>query len=224
MTATRSVDDLATHLSQAIAEGRYPVGALLPGERPLCVELGVGRPLLREAIRLLAARGLVESRHGQGTRVIADRPRPVHGALANAVAGHGNGEAHLLELRLAIECALAEAAARRRNEADLADLEDIFRTAEHTTDPDQLAELDVRFHARLAQAARNPLFDLVLAPLADLLRQDRPLGLAIMGADTAHADHRALLKAVRGADPAAAARAMRRHLGRLAAPTGSGTG
>lgn len=203
---------VADRIAADIAAGRHAVGSLLPGERPLCGALGVGRPLLREAIRLLAARGLVETRHGQGTRVVADRSRPIEGAFA----GVSPSAADLLELRLAVETAIAAAAARRRSPRDLADLEAILGQAAGCADLERAAALDVAFHARLAEASGNPLFALTLRPLAELLHQDRPLGLRRLGMAAALADHRAVLAAVRSARPAAAAAAMRRHLERVA--------
>lgn len=203
---------VADRIAADIAAGRHVVGSLLPGERPLCEALGVGRPLLREAIRLLAARGLVETRHGQGTRVVADRSRPVAGAFA----GVEPSAADLLELRLAVETAVAASAARRRTARDLADLEALLAEAAITTDLERAAAIDVAFHARLAEAAGNPLFGLTLRPVSGLLRQDRPAGLRRLGTAAALADHRAILAAVRAGRPAAAAAAMRRHLERVA--------
>lgn len=212
----RNPEAIAERIAADIAAGRHPVGSLLPGERPLCETFKVGRPLLREAIRLLVARGLVETRHGQGTRVVADRSRPLRGAFAGVLSGGRADAGHLLELRLAVETAVAAAAARRRSAGDLIDLEALLAEAAACTGLEAAADLDVRFHARLAQASGNPLFILTLKPLAGLLEQDRPAGLAGIGAAVALADHRAILTAVRHGRPVAAAAAMRRHLERVA--------
>lgn len=213
---THNPEAIAERIAADIATGRHAMGSLLPGERPLCEALKVGRPLLREAIRLLAARGLVETRHGQGTRVVADRSRPLRGAFTGVLPGGRADAGHLLELRLAVETGIAAAAARRRSEADLADLEALLAEAAACTRLEVAAGLDVRFHARLAEAAGNPLFILTLKPLSGLLEQDRPAGLAAIGAATAVADHRAILTAVRRGQVDAAAAAMRRHLERVA--------
>lgn len=214
---TRNPEAIAERIAADIAAGRYAVGSLLPGERPLCEALQVGRPLLREAIRLLVAQGLVETRHGQGTRVVADRSRPLRGAFASVLPGGHADAGHLLELRLAIETAIAAAAASRRSAMDLVELEGILSAAAICTEIEMAADFDVRFHARLAQASGNPLFALTLKSLAGLLQQDRPAGLAGIGAAAALADHRAIVGAVRDGRPAAAAAAMRRHLKRVAA-------
>lgn len=217
---TLNPEAIAERIAADIAAGRHAVGSLLPGERPLCEAFRVGRPLLREAIRLLAARGLVETRHGQGTRVVADRSRPLRGAFAGVLPGGGGDAAHLLELRLAVECAVAAAAARRRSVADLAELEELLAAAATAGGLQEAADLDVRFHARLAQASGNPLFVLTLKPLAGLLEQDRPAGLAGIGAAAALADHRAILTTVRRRQASAASAAMRRHLEHVAAGAG----
>lgn len=212
----RTAEAIADHLAGDIAAGRLAVGKLLPGERPLCLQLGVGRPLLREAIRLLAARGLVESRHGQGTRVVADHARPVRHAFAGVLAGEDSQSAHLMELRLAIETAVAAAAARRRQPADLEALAAIIEQQAATADVTQAAALDVAFHERLNLAARNPLFAVTLQPITELLQRNRPLELARIGPAAALTDHRAILAAVRARRPQVAALAMRRHLERVA--------
>ncbi len=214
---TRNPEAIAERIAADIAVGRHAVGSLLPGERPLCEAFKVGRPLLREAIRLLVARGLVETRHGQGTRVVADRSRPLRGAFTGVLSGGRADAGHLMEFRLSVETAIAATAARRRSEMDLVELEGILSVSMKSADIRKAADADVRFHARLAEATGNPLFVLTLKTLSGLLRQDRPVGLAGIGAATALADHQAILGAVRDGRPAAAASAMRRHLDRVAA-------
>jgi DNA-binding GntR family transcriptional regulator len=66
---------IETQLREAIAEGRYAVGTLLPTEAELCASLGVSRHTIREALRRLAEAGLVERRQGAGTMVVARQPQ-----------------------------------------------------------------------------------------------------------------------------------------------------
>ncbi len=66
---------LETVLRDAIAEGRHPVGTLLPAEAELCTQYGVSRHTVREALRRLVEAGLVERRQGAGTLVVAREPR-----------------------------------------------------------------------------------------------------------------------------------------------------
>ena len=116
-------------------------------------------------------------------------------------------------LRACVQQMLDAVRSVARAAADLAELESLL--TQTAADPAAGAALDVRFHARLAQAARNPLFTLVLEPLAGLLEQDRPLGLAGIGPAAALRDHRAILAAVRAGRPTVASAAMRRHLERV---------
>lgn len=68
------VDQATAHLREQITGGNWPVGTKIPGETTLAKTLGVGRSTVREAVRTLAATGMLQSRQGAGIFVVADRP------------------------------------------------------------------------------------------------------------------------------------------------------
>ena len=157
---------IAHELGVAIVTGRYQPGETLPGEVEFSEHLQVSRSAYREAVRILAAKGLVESRPKAGTRV-SDRGRwnlldP--DVLAWTFEGEPSDSfiRDLFELRMIVEPAAAELAARRRGAGDLARMgHALEEMARHGLATAEGQAADQLFHQILLQAARN-------APLASL--------------------------------------------------------
>jgi DNA-binding FadR family transcriptional regulator len=158
-------------LSGRILRGEFPPGTALPTEALLCARLEVSRTSLREAIRVLAAKGLVESRPRVGTRVL---PREAWNRLdpellqwGAELAPDAAFVAGLIEARQIIEPAAAELAARRATARDVARIEAAFETmaASLPHDIPAYCEADLRFHAGILQASGNP----VLAQLINVI-------------------------------------------------------
>lgn len=207
------VSEVADHLERAIQAGEYRPGDPLPGERDISTKLGVSRSVVREAIGRLASAGLIQSVHGSGNRVQAPSSKPILRGYQRLLQG---GEARLEDLaavRLPLETAIAEQAARRRTEEHLARLE---KTQDILRDPAAVLEdhvkADLEFHAILAEATGNPLFHALLAPIQEMLVTSRRLTLGKYGAEIALEHHGRILEAARRQDAAAAGRAMAEHL------------
>jgi DNA-binding FadR family transcriptional regulator len=171
-------DRVASRLAKQILSGHYPQGALLPTEAELGAEFKVSRTALREAVRTLAAKGLVETRQRAGTRVRASED---WNRLDIDVL-HWMGEIEpdldfvrgLTEARQIIEPAAAEMAARRATGRNLAAIEEAYDSmcAAKLTDLDACAKADVAFHVAILRASHNP----VLANLGNVI------GAALMNA------------------------------------------
>lgn len=216
-------DSVARALADAIVERELGPGERLPAERDLAVRLQVSRIVVREALGRLAQRGLVQVRPGVGTFVASPPEHAVTDTLQLYIRRHAIGHEHLFEVRHALEPAIAAAASRHANEAQLAALAaNVEHTAtlaarmdEHADEDtaEAFAWADLEFHELLAQASGNPLFELLLAPLIDRLLDVRRIGVRLPGtARRAAAGHHAVLAAVADRDPEAAARHMRDHL------------
>ena len=220
VTATISrTGAVVDRLEAEIRAGTWPRDSLLPPERVLCGTLGVSRPALREAIRILQSRGLLLVRHGVGARVTGATSRPVkevyHRALVAGTTGADSAvaTAALMEARLALEPAIAALAAARADAADLGRIEAVLDGfAAAMDDLPRLAESDVGFHQALCSASRNPLFAVMLEPLGQLLSEDRLTGLVQLSPETALAHHRAIFAAIVARKPELAAKRMRTHL------------
>jgi GntR family transcriptional repressor for pyruvate dehydrogenase complex len=207
------VTALANQLEQAILAGDFQPGEKLPSERDLSSRWGVSRSVVREALGRLSSLGLVRSQHGSGTRVEAPSLRPVEVGYRHLLSRPDFRLEHLAEVRLPLETAIAGLAAARRTEAQLARLQATQKTLGNPRKSlDAYVAADLAFHAVLAEASGNPLFQAVLAPIQKLLIESRRRTLGQFGADLAHDHHAAVLDAVRAGDAAAASRAMRQHI------------
>ena len=159
--ALRLHGEIARRLGIAIVSGRYAPGDLLDNEIASSEQLEVSRTAYREAVRILAAKGLVQARPKIGTRV---NPRS-HWSLLDPdvlewIFDSGPDRAllnSLFELRRVIECAAAGFAARRRNRRHLKVMRSaLARMAEHTLATPRGRAADLEFHATLLDATANP--------------------------------------------------------------------
>lgn len=158
--ARRIHGSIAHELGVAIVTGRRLPGEILPGEVEFSERLKVSRSVYREAVRILAAKGLVESRPKAGTRV-SERTRwnlldP--DVLAWTFEGEPSDEfiRDLFELRMIIEPAAAELAARRRDASDLARMgHALEEMARHGLATAEGQAADRQFHHGVLHATRN---------------------------------------------------------------------
>ncbi|MFB7496453.1 FadR/GntR family transcriptional regulator [Streptomyces sp. NPDC056161] len=210
-----AVDRAVDGLRRMISSGRLSAGDRLPPESDLCAELGISRSSLREAVRMLAALGVVESRHGSGTFVSQLRPAEMIGSLSLTVELLPlDGVLELFEARRVLEAHAAAQAAARITPDELTALVAIMEALEATDDPDEGSELNHRFHSEIARIAGNPSIESLLAVLSDRSRAYQvyllPEGPAMKR--ESDAGHRAIAESLTQRDPAAAAAAAAAHL------------
>jgi GntR family transcriptional regulator, galactonate operon transcriptional repressor len=191
-----------------IVGGAYPPGAPLFSEQ-LEREFDVSKTVVREALKVLAAKGLVESRQKRGTVI---RPRDAWNLLDGDVLRWQGREPpnfvfleNLAEVRGIVEPAAARLAAERRTQEDVEELESALAAmAAAKQDPDAMVAADLRFHRGLLDAAHNEVLsrmEVILA--AGLQVRDRFVHHSEHGSDPMPA-HRALLDAIREGDAALA--------------------
>ncbi|MCR6482832.1 FCD domain-containing protein [Amycolatopsis sp. OK19-0408] len=207
---------LATQVAEALLErvraAEWPIGHKLPSEAALAAQLGVGRSTLREAVRELAAKGVLDSRQGAGVFVTAleageDRDAVLRRASVLAV----------IEARVAIEAEAAALAAERRTPAELRAIRRALDGRAFRDQPlEEYVDADTAFHRTVIVAAHNDvlvdLFDSFIPrirkAMVDMLRV-RPPGTSH---DTDHAAHADLVTAIADREAAAAAAHSRAHL------------
>jgi GntR family transcriptional repressor for pyruvate dehydrogenase complex len=213
MPPTDQASRLAEQFERDILAGKFAPGDMLPSERDISAQLGVSRNVVREALGRLASLGLVRRAHGSGTRVEPPSGRAVVLGYQRLLSRPDLRLEDLSAVRLPLETAMAALAAQRRTEADL---ERLDRAQRVLGDPRRSLEAhvqaDVDFHAALGDAAGNPFFALVLAPIQELLIESRRRTLGRYGAALAFDHHARILDAVRAGDADSAERAMRLHL------------
>jgi len=203
---------VARQLERHITEELKP-GDLLPPERQLVEMLGVSRGSVRDAIRSLELKGLLDPRQGVGTVVCrpgADAANP----LANALRDKRKLVAELIDVRKMIEPPLARRAALRASRNEIAEMEDILARQETKVRRGELAtEEDSDFHYSIALASNNRAILKVVDVLMDLLRETREHSFQGKGRqEKSLAGHRRILSALKRHDTAGAEVAMCRHL------------
>jgi DNA-binding FadR family transcriptional regulator len=205
-------------LVRIIAGGELAPGSLLPTEPEMSARFGVSRSVVREALRVVGAKGLIDVRHGSGTRVApTDRWDTLDPGVLAVLSARGPSAAilhDLLEARTIVECEVAGLAAERADAAQLAALDAALATMRAALDdPPRFAAGDSAFHLTLLHAARNRVLERMTQPMHELLAYSQALTDAIPGVlARALADHEAIAGAVRRRDPGGARHAMRNHL------------
>lgn len=200
---------LLTHL----VSGQYEPGQRLPPERALADLLGVGRSLIREALKALTLLGLIEVRPGDGTYL---RRRPSNLLPASFEWGLLLGENQLedvMEARQELEVVLAGLAAQRRTDEDIADLRVLLEAMRDATEATDFVAADVAFHLRIARTAKNSVLQSMHSGTQSLLHAW--ISRVIAAADEtkpSYLEHEPVFQAISDGDVAAARNAIRRHL------------
>jgi DNA-binding FadR family transcriptional regulator len=208
-------------LGLRIVSGEFAAGSQLPNEADLAARLSVSRGGVREAIKALAAKGLVEPRPRLGTRVLS---RPEWNLMdRDVIEWHGHAAdvsflGDLMELRLMVEPGAARLAAERADEQQIATLEAAYAgMAAHAdqlpADENAFVEADLAFHLTVLRASGNQLVEQLGRLLETGLHHALEATSHLPGGVRATLPlHRAVLVAVKGGKPLAAERALRRLL------------
>jgi GntR family transcriptional repressor for pyruvate dehydrogenase complex len=206
--------DAAEKIKALITEGSLVAGSRLPPERDLCLLLAVSRPTLREAIRSLAAMGVLQSRQGAGTYVTDLASLTLAEPLRFMIGLNSRSLVELTDVRRLLESGAAEMAAReiRPDELDqLAAVIDELRLG--TVHPARFIELDATFHRVIHVAARNGLLLALLDGMSGLAERSREITGRKPGllAGTIRS-HTRIYEALAAGEPGAARSAMVDHL------------
>ena len=218
---------LVDALGAAIVAGRYPQDSQLPTEPQLAETYGASRLIIREAMKSLAARGLVSIRPRTGTRV---QPRDQWNLFDPAVIGwHGQAPvdarflADLMELRQAIEPVAARLAAERAGTAHLAEARDAFTGMEQAGERNAYIEADLRFHGAVLRGCGNQFIAQLDRALSAVWRASFEASSGAWGPDAvALALHRTLLEALESHAPRKAEKAAMSLIERAVVRIGEG--
>jgi GntR family transcriptional repressor for pyruvate dehydrogenase complex len=168
-----TTEEIRSTILKRIRTGHWPAGSALPSERELMDEFKVSRIPLREAIAGLRALGVLQTRPGSGTRVRRVDAQSVAQLLPLLVTLEGERTfAQVFELRLAVESQTAALAARLHTDEDAAALRRLLSRfkAELRAEVEEAVETDLEFHVAIARATRNPLFEVLMRTLAELVK------------------------------------------------------
>jgi GntR family transcriptional repressor for pyruvate dehydrogenase complex len=217
---SRTADEVVQQIEALVLEGILRVGDRLPGERELARQFDVSRPILRDALKDLEARGLITTRPGGGTYVADVIGQVFAKPVTELFATHRKAASDYLEYRREIEGVAAEYAARRATHDDLALLDRIverMQEAHPSADMEAEAAIDVEFHQAIGECAHNIMLMHTLRScyrlLSDGVLQNRLLVFNMPNAGSALLEqHLAIYETVRAGDPPAARRAAMDHI------------
>lgn len=197
-------------------QGRLRPGERLPSERELADRFGVSRTVIREAVRSLMAKGLLEVHSGSGMIVCTPTASSIadHFSLLLRLNSEGDPLEYIFDVRHVLEVEIAGRAARQVTEADIEEMEyHLQQMADNLDDLEQAAAADVAFHAALARATQNPLFAILLDSISEIMLEVRRLGFTLSGApQKILEEHERILQSVKSSDVEASQTAMSEHL------------
>ncbi|UOO91691.1 FadR/GntR family transcriptional regulator [Vitreoscilla stercoraria] len=209
------------YLEERIVRGVYAAQSKLPPERQLAEDFGVSRPSIRDALRVLTTRGLLEARQGDGYYVSDQLQQAFIGGWQSLLQTHDYLESDVLDFRRSLEGTLAALAAQRRTETDLERIEYWLRQIDVAVQKKSVklqSQADVNFHQAIAEASHNVLFSQLSASLLRILHQHTQKNLANMFSIDDEAkislreQHRAIVAAIRAKDAVLAQQLAAKHI------------
>ena len=212
---SRLYEQIVQQIEGSIVDGSLKSGDQLPAERELAQRFGVSRTAVREAVKALREKGLVEAYSGRGTFITDGTPQAVRQSLDLMVKiGQSEASPHLAEVRAILEPEIAALAAQRIQEPELATMREAVATMDRAgQNPDAYIEADLDFHLALAEGAANSLILSLLDSIIGLLREQR-LGIFQVdgGPERGQIHHKRILDAVEQHNAEESRKAMRAHL------------
>lgn len=205
-------EQVQEQIYQYILDTPIAIGSKLPNEFELGEQFGVGRSTIREAVKLLISRGILEVRRGSGTYVVSTTPVDLDPLGLGAVEDKMALALDLVNVRLILEPGIAEMAALNATEADMEKLDALCGLIEDKIqNGENYIEEDIAFHTCVAQCSKNMVVE-QLIPIIDTA--------VLMFVNVTHKKlthetimtHRAVVDAIKERDPIGAKSAMMMHM------------
>ena len=209
-------EQVAGELIALIERDELAPGTLLPSETKLAQQFGVSRPMVREALKVLAAKDVIAIANGKGAVVRPMTSEPLRDFFERALRNHHATAIELLEVRKGIEVQSATLAAQRRTVEELSELAGILpalREAVH--DPVTFVTIDTQFHLLVAAASHNKLLHHLIESIRDPMQESMREVSRRRVTEEQHAfaltAHARIIDAIEEAAPEAAGSAMAAH-------------
>lgn len=208
----RLSDKVADMMLNSIIANRLNPGDQLPSERELGEQFSVSRTVVREAVRALAAKGVIEVRSGSGLRVAAVNASTVSQSMSLYLRGGTVEFEKVQEVRALLEVHLAGLAAELASEDDVSSLREIHMRMQEASDVEAAALDDLEFHRCIARSTHNELFLLLLDSIGSSLVDIRRSNLRSGSTPMTLEQHQTILERIAAHDPEGARTAMSTHL------------
>lgn len=212
-TQTKTLaEQVADGIMNLIQETPYKAGDRLPTEKELCESTGAGRNTVREALKILASRNVLEIRQGAGTFVSEKQGIPDDPLGFSMVNDHVKLTKDLLQVRIMLEPQIAALAAQCAKENEIKELEEILEEMEAAMKKrEDYSELDTKFHTKIAQCTHNIVMENLLPVIGK--------GVAVFAREVAQTEydrtwisHRKIFCYIRDHKPFEAEMEMQYHL------------
>lgn len=212
-TQTKTLaEQVADGIMNLIQETPYKAGDKLPTEKELCESTGAGRNTVREALKILASRNVLEIRQGAGTFVSEKQGIPDDPLGFSMVNDHVKLTKDLLQVRIMLEPQIAALAAQCAKEHEIRELEEILEEMEAAMKKrEDYSELDTKFHTKIAQCTHNIVMENLLPVIGK--------GVAVFAREVAQTEydrtwisHRKIFCCIRDHKPFEAEMEMQYHL------------
>jgi GntR family transcriptional repressor for pyruvate dehydrogenase complex len=213
--ASRLYEQIVQQIEASIFKGSLKPGDQLPAERELAQQFGVSRTAVREAVKALREKGLVEAYSGRGTFITNGTSQAIRQSLDLMMKiGQPEGSSFLVEVREILEPEIAALAASRAERQHLEALREAVAVMDRERqDSDAFIEADLDFHLSLAEAAANPIILSLIDSIVGLLREQRMRTFHVEGGpERGQYHHKRILEAIEQRDPDRARECMCAHL------------
>ena len=213
--SSKVFEKIAEQIEKRILSGELRSGDRLPTERELSEQFQASRTAVREAMKTLAQRGLVDMRPGRGTIVIDGTSQAMRHSLGlMMMVGQAGNSANLVEVREIIEPGIAALAAVRATKEEITAMREAVRVMDdNLNEANAFIAADNDFHRALAKGTQNALILTLVDSIVDLLSEQRKQIFALSGApERGQIHHKSILESVVQHDAEAAREAMRAHL------------
>ncbi len=211
---TRVSEEIVEQIYALVRSGDLSPGDRLPPERELALQLGVSRPSVREAMRLMDTKGLVVVRPGAGTFITEDDADTIARSFSSLLADDTGAARDVFEMRLLLEPHVVSLAAERAGESDIRRMSEILDAQESEITAGRTGvEFDMEFHSTIAAAAKNAALVAVMHAISDILSESREDSM--LSSDRSRLSlqsHRQILEAIKQRAPQRAEESMRSHI------------
>lgn len=207
----RLYEEVVNQIIDLVRQKQLQPGDRLPSERELADELGVSRTVLREAIKTLQERELVEVRHGSGMYIRNPSVETIAKSVSLVVWMEPTRYFQLMDVREYLEVEIAGRLAESATEEDLQEMSQaIERMWQLLDSPKEFSQQDVAFHMAFYKATKNDVLLTIMQPITELLVEAMELTFVSPGsAEMSLRRHEQLLEYIRAGDAQAARRTMR---------------
>jgi len=207
-------EQIAEIIEKRITSEEYENGCRLPSEQQLCEELGVSRTILREALKLLKERGLIDTRTGSGAYVTRPEAHNISDVVSRIISIDRINYVDVFDVRTILEVESAALAAAHASPEQLEEMNTLLKDLTvPTLSNEERAKKDFDYHFLIAKASGNPLLALLVEAMGGICRNTIEKTNLILGSvDDSNTRHGNIFAAIVSHDPDAARLAARDHL------------